>query len=207
GPLVRGRLVRQSQIEYTLLITMHHIVSDGWSIGLFVTELSRLYEAYLQGAEDPLEPVTVQYADYALWQQSWLEGGVLKKQRQYWKEALTGVPALLDVPTDYPRPARQDYAGDCLRFVLDEELTAGLRELTRRHETTLYRTLLAGWAALLSRLSGQQDLVVGSPAANRGQPEIEGLIGFFVNILPVRLNLEGLTTIGRLLEHTKAQAI
>ena len=207
GPLVRGRLVRQSQSEYTLLITMHHIVSDGWSIGLFVKELSSLYQAYLQGAEDPLAPLAVQYADYAVWQQEWVESGVLKKQGQYWKEALTGVPALLEVPADHPRPAQQDYAGDCLRFVLDEKLTAGLRGLTQRHGTTLYMMLLAGWAALLSRLSRQQDLVIGSPAANRGQLEIEGLIGFFVNMLPVRLNLEGLSTVGTLLEHAKAQAI
>ena len=120
------------------------------------------------GEADPLPALEIQYADYAVWQRKWMEGEILQQQAAYWKGALAGAPALLELPTDHPRPAQQDYAGALAKLTLDEQLTAGLKELSRRHGTTLYMTLLAGWAALLSRLSGQQDVVIGTPTANRG---------------------------------------
>src|SRR6185436_20317096 len=142
-----------------------------------------------RGEPDPLPPLPVQYADYAAWQRMWVDGEVLREQAEYWKAALSGAPELLELPTDRPRPARQDHAGAALGIDLDEELTAGLGALSQRHGTTLFMTLLAGWAAVLGRLSGQHDVVVGTPSANRGRTEIEGLIGFFVNTLALRVDL------------------
>src|ERR1035438_6711851 len=207
GPLIRGRLIRLGEDEHALLMTMHHIVSDGWSMGVLVNELSALYGAFLRGEEDPLPELEIQYADYALWQRQWIEGEILQKQAEYWKTALAGVPALLELPADHPRPAQQDYTGAFAGLQLDEQLTAGLKELSRRHGTTLYMTLLAGWAALLARLSGQQDVVIGTPAANRGRAEIEKLIGFFVNTRALRLDLSGSPTVSQLLDQAKTQAL
>jgi len=163
GPLIRGRLLRVAEAEHVLLVTMHHIVSDGWSIGVLTGELSALYEAFARGAGDPLPPLPVQYVDYAACQRSWLEGGTGEQQARYWKEALAGAPVLLELPTDHARLAQQDYAGATAGVRLDAELTRRLKELSRRHGVTLYMTLLAGCAAVLSRLSGQQDVVIGSP--------------------------------------------
>ena len=191
GPLIRGRLIRQADEEYVLLITIHHIVSDAWSFGLFSKELSALYGAYVRGEEDGLPELGVQYADYAVWQRKWMEGEVLGKQAEYWKRALGGAPEVLQLPADHARPEQQSYSGAVARVVLDEEVTAGLRGLSRKHRTTLYMTVLAGWAALLARLSGQEEVVIGTPAANRNRVEIEGLIGFFVNTLALRLGVSG----------------
>jgi non-ribosomal peptide synthetase component F len=174
---------------------------------VFFRELSGLYGAYTRGEKDPLAPLPVQYADYAMWQRRWIEGEVLKGQAEYWKKNLEGIPELLEVPTDHPRPAQQDYKGGGVPVVLDEELTARVKELSARHGTTLYMTLLAAWAVLLSRLSGQQDVVIGSPTANRGQTEIENLIGFFVNTLVVRVDVSGQPTVREVLERVKTQAI
>ena len=156
GPLIRGLLVRESEDEHTLLITMHHIVSDGWSLGVFRNELSKLYSAFRRGEEDPLPELAVQYADYAIWERQWLEGEVLRQQGEYWKEALQGAPALLELPTDHARPAQQDYRGGIEELVLEHGLTAGLKELSWRQGTTLYMTLLAGWAALLRGCRGKR---------------------------------------------------
>ena len=145
----------------------------------------------------------IQYADYAVWQRQWIEGEILQQQAAYWKTTLAGAPALLELPADHPRPAQQDFAGAFAGLVLDEQLTAGLKALSRRHGTTLFMTLLAGWAALLARLSGQQDVVIGTPVANRGRAEIEGLIGFFVNTLALRLDLSGSPTVSELLEQVR----
>jgi amino acid adenylation domain-containing protein len=203
GPLIRGRLIRHGQQVHTLLITMHHIVSDGWSMEIFVRELSALYGAYCRGEADPLTPLTVQYADYAVWQRQWLTGPRLEEQRQYWQERLAGTPALLEMPTDRPRPAEQQYTGGMVELVLDEKVTAKLRKLSGRQGTTLYMTLLTGWAVLLSRLSGQEDVVIGTPVASRGVAEIEGLIGFFVNTLALRVDLSGAPTVEALLKRVK----
>ncbi|HEX8362543.1 MAG TPA: amino acid adenylation domain-containing protein, partial [Longimicrobium sp.] len=189
GPLVRGRLVRMGEDDHVLAVTMHHIVSDGWSMGVLTHELSSLYGAFLRGEADPLPALPVQYADYAAWQRKWVDGDILQQQADYWKTTLAGAPDVLELPADRPRPARPDHAGAAVGLVLDEELTAGLKALSQRHGTTLYMTLLAGWAAVLGRLANQTDVVIGTPTANRGRREIEGLIGFFVNTLALRMDL------------------
>ncbi|HEX8243435.1 MAG TPA: condensation domain-containing protein, partial [Longimicrobium sp.] len=207
GPLIRGRLIRLAEDDHVLLLTMHHIVADGWSVGVFVDELSRLYTAFRAGRPDPLPPLPVQYADYAAWQRHWVEGRVLEAQAGYWTKTLAGAPDLLELPTDHPRPQRQDYAGAWLPLELDEALTAGLKELGRRHGTTPFLTLLAGWAAVLSRLSGQDAVVVGTPTANRGRTEIEGLIGFFVNTLALRVDFAEGPTVAELVQQVKRRAL
>ncbi|MFL5383082.1 MAG: non-ribosomal peptide synthase/polyketide synthase, partial [Longimicrobiaceae bacterium] len=207
GPLIRGRLVRMAEDDHVLMVTMHHIVSDGWSRGVFTRELSVLYGAFSRGEPDPLPPLPVQYADYAAWQRKWVDGEVLREQAEYWTQTLAGAPELLELPTDRPRPARQDHAGANVGVVLGEELTAGLKALGQRHGTTPFMTLLAGWAALLARLSGQDDVVVGTPSANRGRAEIEGLIGFFINTLALRVDLSGSPTVAELLGRVKERSL
>ncbi|HEU4883568.1 MAG TPA: amino acid adenylation domain-containing protein, partial [Longimicrobium sp.] len=207
GPLIRGRLIRMSQDDHLLLVTMHHIVSDGWSLGVFTRELGALYDAFRRGEPDPLPALPVQYADYAAWQRRWVDGDVLKEQAEYWTETLAGAPALLELPTDHPRPAEVDHAGASMGVELDEALTAGLKALGQRHGTTLFMTVLAGWAAVLGRLSGQEDVVVGTPTANRGRIEIEGLIGFFVNTLALRVDLAGSPSVGELLGRVRERAL
>nr|WP_231680779.1 non-ribosomal peptide synthetase [Ralstonia pseudosolanacearum] len=206
GPLIRGRLVKLGEQEHVLLITMHHIVSDGWSQGVLARELGSLYEAYRAGNADPLPALPIQYADYAVWQRRWLEGGELQRQGTYWEQALAGAPTLLSLPTDRARPAQQDYAGGSVEVIFDEALSAGLRKLSQRHGTTLFMTVLAGWSALLSRLSGQDEVVVGSPVANRTRSEVEGLIGFFVNTLALRVEVGG-ATVSELLGRVKAKVL
>ncbi len=149
----------------------------------------------------------MQYADYAVWQRKWMEGEILRKQGEYWERALAGAPSLLELPTDHPRPAEQEYAGGWVEVALEEELSRGLKELSKKHGTTLYMTLLAGWGALLARLSGQEDFVIGGPVANRGRMEIEGLIGFFVNMLALRLDVSGSPSVGELLKRVKEQTL
>ena len=207
GPMIRGRLIRLAEEEHALLITMHHIVSDGWSMEVLVRELSALYEAFARGEEDPLPELEVQYADYAVWQRQWMEGEILRQQGEYWERTLSGAPTLLELPTDHPRPAEHEYAGGWVRVELDEELSRGLKELSKKHGTTLYMTLLAGWGALLARLSGQEEVVIGTPVANRGRVEIEGLIGFFVNMLALRLDVSGSPSVGEMLERVKEQTL
>ncbi|HEX2187810.1 MAG TPA: amino acid adenylation domain-containing protein, partial [Longimicrobiaceae bacterium] len=207
GPLLRTRLLRLGEDDHVLLLTMHHIVSDGWSMGVLHREMSALYAAFARGEADPLPPLPVQYADYTVWQRRWVEGEVLRRQAEYWRETLAGAPELLELPADRPRPARQDFAGASLKVELDEALTAALKRLGQRHGATLHMTLLAGWAAVLSRLSGQDEVVVGTPSANRGRSEIEGLIGFFVNTLPLRVDLSGAPTVAETLVRVKARAL
>ncbi|MHA6885078.1 non-ribosomal peptide synthase/polyketide synthase [Ralstonia pseudosolanacearum] len=206
GPLIRGRLVKLDEQEHVLLITTHHIVSDGWSLGVLARELGALYEAYRSGGEDPLQALPIQYADYAVWQRRWLEGGELQRQGTYWEQALAGAPTLLSLPTDRARPAQQDYAGGSVEVVFDAALSTGLRKLSQRHGTTLFMTVLAGWSVLLSRLSGQDEVVVGSPVANRTRSEVEGLIGFFVNTLALRVEVSG-ATVSELLGRVKAKVL
>jgi non-ribosomal peptide synthetase component F len=207
GPLVRGRLIRLSDREHVLLITLHHIVSDGWSTGVLQRELSALYAAFREGRADPLPDLAIQYADYAVWQRRWLSGTILEKHGDYWRSALAGTPTLLNLPSDRPRPARQDHTGSTVPLGLDERLTAALKALSLRRGTTLFMTLLAGWAALLSRLSGQEDLVIGAAVANRGRVEIEPLIGFFVNSLALRVDLSDNPSVGELLDRVKARVL
>ncbi|HCT06255.1 MAG TPA: non-ribosomal peptide synthetase, partial [Pseudomonas sp.] len=207
GPLLRGRLVVMADDHHVLLLTLHHIVSDGWSMGVLTRELMALYQAFSHGLQDPLPALPIQYGDFAVWQRLWLSGEVLHRQSTYWQQALAGAPALLTLPTDRPRPAQQDYAGSSVDVRLDERLTAGLKALSQRHGTTLYMTLMSAWAALLARLSGQPDLVIGSPVANRTRSEVEGLIGLFVNTLAVRIDTSGELSVEGLLARVKAQTL
>src|SRR5262245_26098831 len=207
GPLIRGQLAQIAEDDHALLLTMHHIVSDGWSGGVLFDELSALYNSYRSGQGDPLPSLACQYADYAAWQRRWLSGEVLQRQADYWKSTLAGAPELLELPTDRPRPAQQDFAGSGVEIELDAELTRGLKALSQRRGATLYMTLLAGWAALLARLSGQNEVMIGSPVANRTRPEIEPLVGFFVNTLALRIDVAGSPTVGELLERVKSQTL
>src|SRR6476646_8794185 len=200
GPLIRGQLLQVAEDEHILLITMHHIVTDEWSMGILVDELNTLYAAYREGRADPLPELELQYADYAVWQRQLMEGEMLQQQAEYWKGALTGAPTLLELPWDHARPAQQNYGGGFSRLELEESLLIGLKELSRRHGATLFMTLLGGWAALMGRLSGQEEVVIGIPVANRGRVEIEKLIGFLVNTLALRVNVSGAQTVGELLE-------
>ncbi|WP_050859020.1 non-ribosomal peptide synthetase, partial [Burkholderia pseudomallei] len=207
GPLVRGALVREADDVHTLCVTIHHIVSDGWSIDVFRRELSELYRAFAGGQPDPLPPLPVQYADYAAWQQRGIGGAALHAQAEYWRDALAGAPTLLELPTDRPRPPQPDYAGATVGLALDAPLTAGLRALARRHGATLFMTVFAAWSVLLSRLSRQTDVVIGTPSANRGHAQIEGLIGFFVNTIALRVDLDGAPTVAELLARVKARTL
>ncbi|OPB02335.1 non-ribosomal peptide synthetase [Pseudomonas synxantha] len=204
GPLLRGRLVVMADDHHVLLLTLHHIVSDGWSMGVLTRELMALYQAFSHGQSDPLPPLPIQYADFAVWQRLWLSGEVLHRQSTYWQQTLAGAPALLTLPTDRPRPAQQDYAGSSVGVRLDERLTAGLKALSQRHGTTLYMTLMSAWASLLARLSGQPELVIGTPVANRTRTEVEGLIGLFVNTLALRIDTSGELSTEALLARVKA---
>jgi len=191
GPLLRANLLRLGAEEHILLLNMHHIVSDGWSHGVFVRELTALYEAFSQGNPSPLEELPIQYADYALWQREWLQGEVLEEHLGYWKQRLTGAPAMLELPTDRPRPAVQSYRGALHPLVLSKSLSESLKVLSQREGVTLFMTLLAAFQTLLARYTGQEDIVVGTDVANRTRVETEGLIGFFVNALVLRTDLSG----------------
>ncbi|MDO9140569.1 MAG: amino acid adenylation domain-containing protein, partial [Methylobacter sp.] len=207
GPLIRGQLLQLADDEYILLITQQHIISDGWSIGLFVQELSAIYSAFNQGLPDPLPKLVIQYADYAVWQRQWLQGDALAMQIDFWRHHLAGAPELLELPADRPRPPVQSYVGDSIELKLSAELTAGLRQLSRRHGTTLFMTLLCGWSALMARLSGQQDVVIGTPVANRQHAETESLIGFFVNTLALRVVVDDDPSVAQLLNQVKATTL
>src|ERR1700722_269313 len=190
GPLFRAKLVKLGEQEHVLLVTMHHIVSDGWSMGILVKEVAGLYESYVEGRGSGLPELAIQYADYAIWQRSWLQGEVLEKQLGYWREQLAGV-AVLELATDRMRPAVMSHAGGVVGIRLGKELTRKLKELSQREGVTLFMTLLAGYQLLLSRYIGQEDIAVGTDVANRTHAELEGLIGFFVNQLVMRTNLGG----------------
>jgi amino acid adenylation domain-containing protein len=191
GPLFRASLLRLGTEEHVLLLSMHHIVSDGWSMGVLFRELSALYEADRDGAESPLAELAVQYADYAVWQREQLEGEVLERQLSYWRERLAGAPELLELPTDHPRPPVQTYRGAHEQIELPLELLERLQALGRSEGATLYMTLLGAFQVLLSKYSGSADVVVGSPIAGRTRKEVEELIGFFVNTLVLRTDLSG----------------
>ena len=187
GPLLSVTLLKLGERDHILLRTMHHIVSDGWSEEVFNRELILLYEAFREGRENPLSPLTAQYADFALWQRTWQEEEWLGEELAYWKEQLAGIPELLELPTDGPRPMIPTFRAEVCQLRLSAEQAAGLKRLSHRHEATLYMTMLAAFGVLLTRYSGQDDIVVGSPIANRQEAELEELIGFFVNSLVVRM--------------------
>ncbi|MFP2960203.1 amino acid adenylation domain-containing protein [Myxococcus sp. 1LA] len=191
GPLLRTALLKLSDEDHVLVLVMHHIVSDGWSMGLLVRELTELYGACSQSQPSPLPELPLQYADYAVWQREWLQGDVLEAQLGYWKQRLEGAPRLLELPTDRPRPAVQSLEGAYAPFTLGLELSDAVQALARREGATPFMVLLAAFQAVLARYSGQDDISVGSPIAGRTRAETEGLIGFFVNTLVLRTRLDG----------------
>jgi amino acid adenylation domain-containing protein/FkbM family methyltransferase len=203
GPLLRGRLLRLREEEHVALLTMHHIVSDGWSMGVLVREIAALYEAYSEGRPSPLEELGIQYADYAIWQREWLQGEVLERQMEYWRGQLGGELPVLELRTDRVRPAVQSYRGAHEPFALTESLSEQLKEMSRREGMTLYMTLLAGFQVFLSRYSGQKDILLGTDIANRHRIETEALLGFFVNQLVMRGDLSGNPTFRELLRQAR----
>ncbi|HYH79110.1 MAG TPA: amino acid adenylation domain-containing protein, partial [Longimicrobium sp.] len=191
GPLFRAALLRLGDEDHVLLLSMHHIVTDGWSMGVLFRELSALYAAYREGGESPLADLAVQYADHAVWQREQLEGEVLDRQLSYWRERLAGAPELLELPADRPRPPVQTYRGASVPVQLSPELLERLQALGRSEGATLYMTLLGAFQVLLSKYSGSEDVVVGSPIAGRTRGEVEELIGLFLNTLVLRTDLSG----------------
>jgi amino acid adenylation domain-containing protein len=204
GPIMRASLLRLAEDEHVLLFTMHHIISDGWSIGVLINELGTLYRAFATHSPSTLRELPIQYVDYAVWQREWLTGEVLERQLGYWKQQLQGAPPVLELPADRPRPPVQSFRGSYIPVVLSRNLTEKLVELSRGEGATLFMTLLAAFQILLYRYTGQEDIVVGSPIANRNRSELENLIGFFVNSLVLRTSMEGDPTfrelLGRVLE-------
>lgn len=207
GPLVRASLLRLRKEQHIFLLSMHHIVSDGWSMGVLWREVSVLYNAFSAGQPSPLSELALQYADFAMWQRQWLQGEVLENQLSYWRSQLAGAPSAIDLPTDRPRPAAQTYRGATQSIVLGWNLSEGLKELSRRAGTTLFMTLLAAFNTLLYRYTGQDDIVVGSPIAGRTRTEVEGLIGLFVNTLALRTDLSGDPSFRELLGRVREVAL
>jgi len=200
---IRATLLCLDEDEHILTMIMHHIASDGWSVSLFTQELAALYQAFCADLPNPLPPLPVQYVDFAHWQRQWLSGEVMAQQLGYWQKQLAGVPTSLDLPTDRPRPRVQTFHGTNHLFTLPPALSEALKALSRRHGATLYMTLLAAFQVLLSRYSGQKDILVGSPIANRNRTEIESLIGFFANTLVLRGRMSGNPTFRDLLKQVR----
>jgi amino acid adenylation domain-containing protein len=189
-PLIRARVLRLGEDRHIFLLTMHHIISDGWSMGVFINEIAQLYPAFSSGLPSPLPELKIQYFDFAEWQRSWLQGEQLDRQLDYWKNQLSGQPRMLDMPTDHPRPAVQSWRGATLTFDIDRQAADRLNKFSRQEGVTLFMTLLAAYQTLLFRYSNQDDISVGIAIANRNRAEIEPLIGFFVNTLVMRTKLD-----------------
>ncbi|HEX8538507.1 MAG TPA: condensation domain-containing protein, partial [Cystobacter sp.] len=202
-PLLRALLLRLGAEEHRLVLSVHHIVSDGWSIGVLIHEVAAFYGAYLSGQPARLAPLPLQYADYAVWQREWLKQERLAPLLAYWKKQLAGAPEAMDFPLDRPRPVSQSFKGELLVFTLPPELIESLRALSRRHGATLFMTLFSAFNVLLGRYTGQEDLVVGTTIANRTRAELEGLMGLFVNTLAIRTDLSGPPSFVALLERVK----
>ncbi|HEY4748623.1 MAG TPA: condensation domain-containing protein, partial [Steroidobacteraceae bacterium] len=205
--LLRVALLRLAADQHVLVLAMHHVVSDGWSIGVLVREVEALYAAFARGQPSPLPELPVQYADYAVWQRRWLADGALERQLGYWTDQLAGAPAALELPTDRPRPAVPSFRGAVHHFTIDAARTAALANLARQDGATLFMLLLAAFQVLLARWSGQHDVVVGTPIAGRTRAETEGLIGFFVNMLALRSRLDGAASFRSVLHGVKAAAL
>jgi amino acid adenylation domain-containing protein len=205
--LLRVKLLRLGEEEHIILLTMHHIVSDGWSIDVLVQELATLYQAFCNGQPSSLPALPIQYVDFAAWQRQWLQGEVLKTQISYWLKQLKNAPKVLELPTDYPRPAIQTFRGSAYSFKLSDKLSFALNKFSQQQGSTLFMTLLAAFQTLLWRYTGNEDIVVGSPIANRNRAEIEGLIGLFVNTLVLRTNLAGNPSFEELLKRVREVAL
>ncbi|MGH9367525.1 MAG: condensation domain-containing protein, partial [Thermoanaerobaculia bacterium] len=207
GPLVRTKLLRLAEQEHVLVVTIHHIVFDGWSSEIFDRELAVLYEAYREGRPSPLPALSIQYADFAVWQREWLSAEVLERQLSYWKRQLEGAPGVLELPVSRLRPSRQSFRGASETVSIPQEVAQAIRRLSRREGATLFMTLLAVFQVLLLRHTGQEDIVVGTPVAGRNRSDIEGLIGFFVNTLVLRTDLSGDPTFRGLLGRVREVAL
>jgi amino acid adenylation domain-containing protein len=208
GPLLRASLLKLDEADYIFVIVMHHIISDAWSIRVLHQELSTLYVAYQHGQPSPLAELPLQYGDYAVWQAEWFSGEVLERQLAYWRAQLTGLPALIELPTDRPRPPVQSHRGALHSFSLEPRLCVHLSALSRREDgATLFTTLLAGFKVLLYRYTGQEDIVVGTPIASRTRSEIEGLIGFFANTLVLRTELSEAMSFRQLLGRVRQMTL
>jgi amino acid adenylation domain-containing protein len=207
GPLLRILLLQLAETEHLLLLTMHHIISDGWSMGVLLTELAALYPAFANGQPSPLAPLAIQYTDFAAWQRTWLHSEMLDARLAYWRQCLDGAPPLLTLPTDRLRPPVQTFHGAHQPLTLPQPLIAALAALARQEEATLFMALLAAFKALLYHYTGQTDIVVGSPVANRNRVEIEPLIGYFVNTVALRTSLAGDPTFRELLARVRDTAL
>ena len=207
GPLLRVKLVRVADDDHILILTKHHIISDNWSTGLMVHEMIRLYSAFSQGQPSPLPELAVQYADFAHWQRKWLTGKTLENQAAYWREQLSDAPPVLDMPLDKQRPAYQTYNGSYKTFVLNSATQNALNRLSRQQEATLFMTTLTAFQVLLMRWSGQEDICIGSPIANRNRKETEAMLGFFINTLVLREHIAGHLSFNELLKNTKKMTL
>ena len=207
GPLVRAKLLRQGEEEHVLLLTLHHIVSDGWSMGVLIREMKALYEAYAAGRESPLPELTIQYADYTQWQKQLVESDWLREELDYWWERLAPPPPVLELPADRPRPSAQTFNGSAETLTLPADMKDSLKALSLGEGVTLFMTLLAGFKVLLQRYTGQTDIAVGTPVAGRNNVETEGLIGFFANTLVLRTDLSGDPTFRELLKRVRETAL
>ncbi len=206
-PLFRVSLLKLGSQSHVLILTMHHIISDGWSMGLLWRELSALYQAFSNGEHSPLEPLSIQYADFALWQRQWFKGNLLETQINYWKQQLEGAPPLLELPYDRPRPPIKKFRGGREPFKLPVKLSHQLHNLSQKSDCTLFMTLLAAWSSLLYRYSGQSDILIGTPIAHRNRREIEPLIGFFVNTLVMRTQFQEHLSFLEVLKRVRQTAI
>jgi amino acid adenylation domain-containing protein/non-ribosomal peptide synthase protein (TIGR01720 family) len=207
GPLLRVTLLKLAEQEHVLLLTLHHIVSDGWSMNVLIDEFIRCYDAFDAGTPPQLPPLPIQYSDYALWQRRWLEAGEQARQLDYWQTQLGDEHPVLELPTDHPRPAMPSYCGSRYEFAVDGQLAEQLRATAQKHNITLFMLLLGAFNVLLHRYTGQTDIRVGVPIANRNRAEIEGLIGFFVNTQVLRTQLDGQTRVDELLRRIKQTAL
>ena len=207
GPLLRACLVKAGEQEHYLVLTLHHIVTEGWAMDIFARELSALYDAFIDERESPLAPLPVQYLDYSVWQRQWLESGERQRQLDYWTAQLGSEHPLLELPADRPRPPVQSHRGELYRFDLSDELAARLRAFNAERGLTLFMTMTATLAVLLYRYSGQTDLRIGAPVANRIRPESEGLIGAFLNTQVLRCQLDGQMNVHELFEHVRHTVI
>ena len=206
GPLFRAALVKLSPDDHLLTVVMHHTVSDGWSIGVLIVEASRIYEAFSRDKPSPMPELTVQYADYAVWQRGWLQGELLERQLAFWRETLAGVSAL-ELPTDRPRPVAPSGRGGQRSQDWPKTLVDSIKAVGRGEGATLFMTLLAGFEAVLYRHSGQTDFAVGTPVAGRSTLQTEGMIGFFANTLTLRADLAGDPSFRELIRRVKAVAL
>ena len=207
GPLFRVTLIDLKPDDHVVLFTLHHIISDGWSMGVLIKEVAELYQAYAEGEQSPLAELPIQYADFAHWQKNWLTGEVLEKQLAYWKEKLAGSPPVIELPTDRPRPAVQSFKGSMISKSFSGELLKSLKDFCQKENVTLFMTLLAAFKTLLYRYSGQSDINVGTPHANRNRTETEGLIGFFVNTLVLRTDFSGNPAFKELVKQVRDTAL